>query len=91
MTLNIRQTKSFKKDVKRAKKQNRNLKKLAKVIRILAAEEILPKQYRDHQLSGNFVEARECHIAPDWLLIYKINKNQDILYLIRVGSHSDLF
>ena len=72
-------------------KQGRNLAKLAEIITILMAENGLPDRNRDHQLSGEYSGRRECHIEPDWLLIYKINKDQGILYLIRTGSHSELF
>ena len=91
MTLDVRQTKSFKKDLKQARKQNRNLRKMTEIVAALAYGETLPEKNRDHSLSGNYVGKRECHIEPDWLLIYKINKDLNILYLIRLGSHSDLF
>ena len=91
MKLKLVPTSAFKRDLKRAKKQRRDLDKLASVIDTLATEMQLPESYRDHQLSGNFIGKRECHIDPDWLLIYEIDKDAGILYLIRVGSHSDLF
>ena len=68
-------------------------KKLEEVVSILCREEPLPQSYRDHALtnSGNYKGMRECHIEPDWLLIYKVVRDTLILKLIRTGSHSDLF
>ena len=81
----------FKKDLKLIKKQGKDVTELNKVINSLAAGETLPEKYRDHLLSGNWRNHRECHIAPDWLLIYKIDNNVLVLTLARTGSHSDLF
>ncbi len=64
---------------------------LAEVIDTLAAGKPLPEKNRDHQLSGNFGSCRECHITPDWLLIYRIDGEKLILVLVATGSHSDLF
>lgn len=89
--LNIFYTSQFKKDYKKAKKQGRDLEKLKKVLSILQVEQSLPESYRDHSLTGNYTGFRECHISPDWLLVYKIDNNQLILTLARLGSHSDLF
>ncbi|MCD7805380.1 MAG: type II toxin-antitoxin system YafQ family toxin [Oscillospiraceae bacterium] len=77
--------------MKLAKKQNKNLDLLFEVIDKLANDETLEAKFRDHNLTGDYVNFRECHIEPDWLLIYK--KEADILVLLlqRVGSHSDLF
>ena len=61
------------------------------VIELLAEEKDLPPKYKDHPLSGDYVGCRECHITPDWLLIYEINQGELILYLTRTGTHSDLF
>ena len=61
------------------------------VIDMLANEQPLPEKYKDHALTGDWKGFRECHIQPDWLLIYEINNNELILYLTRTGSHSDLF
>ena len=58
---------------------------------MLANEQPLPEKYKDHALTGDWKGFRECHIQPDWLLIYEINNNELILYLTRTGSHSDLF
>lgn len=80
---------SFDKDLKKAKKQNKNLPKLDKIIKLLARGESLSWKYKDHKLKGNWEGYRECHIEPDWLLIYKITENE--VRLARTGSHSELF
>lgn len=82
-------TGQFKKDYKLCKKRGYNMKLLQEVIDTLAIPEELPIKSRDHDLSGNYVNKRECHIMPDWLLIYQIEENQLVLY--RTGTHSDLF
>ena len=87
----IRPTTKFQKDVKRLKKRGYELSSLTKVIQILADGKNLPPQNRDHALSGNYAGFRECHIAPDWLLIYEISEDTLFLYLTRTGSQSDLF
>lgn len=87
----IKSTKQFDKDLKRLKKRKYDFKLLEKVIDKLAEDEVLPEKYRDHSLSGNYKGFRECHIQPDWLLIYKIEKNVLVLTLSRTGTHSDLF
>lgn len=86
--LKIVQTSSFKKDFKKILKQRKNLELIKEVIIKLSIPDVLEKKYRDHLLSGNYKNKRECHIAPDWLLIYEI---QDELVLYRTGSHSELF
>ena len=86
----IRPTTKFQKDVKRLKKRGYDLSSLTNVIQILADGKNLPPQNRDHALSGNYAGFRECHIAPDWLLIYEISEDTLFLYLTRTGSHSDL-
>ncbi len=87
--LEIKVTNQFKKDIKLAKKRNNDLNLLKEVIDLLAKEEKLPLKYRDHSLKGNYVNYRECHIQPDFLLIYHLTNIE--LQLIRVGTHSDLF
>ena len=82
-------TNQFKKDYKRIKKQNKDLAKLRIVIEKLIVKERLDLKYRDHPLTGNWKGFRDCHLAPDWILIYKIG--EDLLILERTGSHSDLF
>lgn len=91
MKYEIKFTNQFKKDVKLAKKQNKKLEKLFNVINLLSNGEQLDLKYKDHELDGNFKGTRECHIEPDWLLIYEIQNDVLVLVLIRVGSHSDLF
>ena len=91
MKLTIKTTKRFDKDLKKLKKRKYDLKLLAKIINKLSDSEILPEKYRDHYLTGDYKGFRECHIQPDWLLIYKIEKNILVLTLSRTGTHSDLF
>ena len=89
--LTIRYSTRFKKDYKLVKKRGYNVKLLEEVLDILCAEQPLPQQYRDHSLTGNYEGHRECHITPDWLLIYKIENGEMLLSLTRTGTHSDLF
>ena len=79
----------FKKDYKRMASRGKNMKKLDAVLIDLSNDNVLDPKYRDHKLIGNFKTRRECHIEPDWLLIYRLEKNK--LILERTGSHSDLF
>ena len=89
--LDIVYTKQFKKDYSDCKRSKKNIEKLQNVIKLLANETPLPEIYHDHTLIGDRKGHRECHIEPDWLLIYKIDKTDLILELIRTGSHSKLF
>ena len=89
--LTIRYETSFKKDYKRAKRRGYNLCLIEEVIRLLVQQEPLPERYKEHSLIGNYAGYRECHITPDWLLVYKIKDNELILVLSRTGTHSDLF
>ena len=82
-------TNTCKKDLKKAKKQNRDFSKFQNVVTLLQKGTPLPPSYKDHQLTGNYKHYRECHIEPDWLLMYKIENYE--LQLARVGSHSELF
>ena len=82
---------SFKKDLKRIKKAGLDMNKLFTVVEKLANDEILEENYRNHKLAGNYTGCRECHIEPDWLLIYEKIGTSLILILNRTGSHSDLF
>ena len=91
MKYEVKFTNQFKKDVKLAKKQGKNLEKLYTVIEKLDNGEQLEAKYRDHDLSGNFVGCKECHIEPDWLLIYEIIDDVLVLVLNRTGTHSELF
>ena len=81
----------FKKDLKLALKRGYDLNKLKKVINALANGEPLESKYRDHLLSGDYGGYRECHIQPDWLLVYQIDGEKLFLFLARTGTHSDLF
>ncbi len=87
--MNLHYTTQLKKDYKRIKKQNKDLAKLRAVIEKLVAGQLLEPKYKDHQLSGDWKGHRDCHIEPDWILIYRITA--DDLYLERTGSHSELF
>lgn len=91
MKCSIQFTNQFKKDLKLAKKQGKDLDKLFEVINILANGEKLDTKFKDHDLSGSYKRTRECHIEPDWLLIYEIVNNTLILMLYRLGTHSELF
>lgn len=84
-------TNQFKKDLKRIRKQGKDLNHLQNVLQMLLDGIILDAKYRDHALTGNYVGFRECHIEPDWLLIYMINHDALILTASRTGSHSELF
>lgn len=81
----------FKKDLKLIIKRGYNVALMDEVVTIIAEGEVLPEQYHDHPLKGNYEGCRECHITPDWLLIYEIADDELILYLTRTGTHSDLF
>lgn len=91
--LTINYNTKFKKDYKKAVKRGLDIKELKTVIFLLATEQKLPDKFRDHALtdSRNYKGMRECHIEPDWLLVYQIMKSALILNLVRTGSHSDLF
>lgn len=88
---NIRPTSKFQRDLKRAKRRGYDISLLTEIIKKLAAGEPLLAKNRDHDLLGDYAGCRECHITPDWLLIYEIDGNDLILYLTRTGTHSDLF
>ena len=81
----------FKKDLKLAKKRGYNLELLNEVVETLQKEEPLPEKNRDHSLTGDYVGFRECHIQPDWLLVYRVDGEELLLFLSRTGTHSDLF
>lgn len=89
--LDIRYSAQFKRDYKTIIKRGYNPQLLGDVLNLLCACQPLPARYRDHALSGNFSGYRECHISPDWLLIYKVEKEILTLTLTRTGTHSDLF
>ena len=93
MKYDIILTAAFKKELKNIKKRNKDLSKLTEVVNKLANGQKLDEKYRDHALANNlrFKDCRECHIEPDWLLVYKKNKSELTLFLIETGTHSDLF
>ena len=88
--LTIKKTTQFKKDFKRVLKQGYDIKELEYVIEKLTNQIELEEQYYDHQLTGNLKDFRECHIQPDWSLMYTVKSNELILTLARTGSHSEL-
>ena len=81
----------FRRDYKRIQKQGKDVNRLLSVVDTLAAEKPLERKYRDHAMNGDFIGHRECHIEPDWLLIYKVEEDALLLTLTRTGSHSELF
>lgn len=89
--LTIKPTTKFKKDVKRVQARGYKIELLTEILDKLACGEPLHARNHDHPLTGNLLGCRECHISPDWLLIYEIDEEQQILYLLRTGTHSDLF
>ena len=93
MKYDIILTSAFKKELKNIKKRNKDLIKLTEVVNKLASGQELDIKYKDHALVNNlrFKDCRECHIEPDWLLVYKKNKKELTLLLIETGTHSDLF
>ena len=100
MKYTVKPSTKFQKDVKRIQRRGYDISLLTEIIKKLANGETLPEKnkdhnlggdYRDHNLIGNFCGCRECHITPDWLLIYEISGESLILYLTRTGTHSDLF
>lgn len=91
MNRDIVWTTQFKKDYKPALKRHLNIDLLDDIIRALSQGKTLPEKNKDHALSGNWAGHRECHIQPDWLLVYHIDDNVLVLTLTRTGTHSDLF
>ena len=91
MKYEVKFTNQFKRDLKLAKKQKRDLDKLFAVVNILADGDVLDAKYHDHDLLGNYKGTRECHIEPDWLLVYELRDEVLVLMLYRLGSHADLF
>lgn len=88
--MELRFTSAFKKDYKRIKKQGKDLAKLESVLEALMRGEVLPESMRDHSLGGTYRDHRECHIEPDWLLIYRREEEGLVLVATRTGSHSEL-
>lgn len=91
MKYEVKFTNKFKKDLKKAKKQNRPIEELFEVIEKLAEGIELEAKYKDHMLIGNYKNVRECHIQPDWLLLYEYIDDVLMLSLTRVGTHSEVF
>ena len=89
--LNIEHTTRFKSDLNLAKRRQKSMKKIQDVMEKIAAEKPLDKKLRDHSLTGNWQDFRECHIEPDWLLIYKITSDRKTVIFTRTGTHADLF
>ena len=89
--LDLVTTTQFRKDLKRIRKRGCDLSKLDAVLQTLLREEPLDEKYRDHGLTGNYIGFRECHVEPDWLLIYAVDQGKLILTASRTGTHSDLF
>jgi len=87
--LNLVVSNKFKKDLEVKRKQNKNLSKVKEVLEIIRQGKQLEQKYKDHQLKGDMKDYRELHVEPDWLLVYKIDG--DTLFLVRTGSHSELF
>lgn len=89
--LEIVMSNRFRRDLRLAARRGYNFELLDEIVNKLARRELLPEKNRDHALSGDYAGCRECHIAPDWLLVYQTEDKELILYLMRTGSHSDLF
>ena len=89
--LTIVRSNRFLKDLRLAKKRGLDLSLLEEVVNKLANQEVLDEKYHDHALSGDFTDFRECHIKPDWLLVYTVDDEELELFLFRTGTHSDLF
>ncbi len=89
--LQITRSNKFLKDLKLAIKRGFDIRKLSEVVGILASGEKLDVKYKDHALLGKYADFRECHIEPDWLLIYRVDDEELELFLLRTGTHSDLF
>ena len=89
--LEIKPTGRFKRELKACLRRGYDMDALGAVVDMLARQEKLPEKNRDHDLEGEYEGCRECHITPDWLLIYKVSGDSLVLYLMRTGTHSDLF
>lgn len=91
MALRLVPTSQFRKDYKKAAKRGMDMSELQAVLDRLCAEEPLDERHRDHALTGNYAGFRECHVRPDWLLVYAVDRDNLILVASRIGTHSDLF
>ena len=87
----VRQTTKFRKELKKMLKRGADRSKLSAVVKMLAQGKTLPPQYRDHALTGDMTGTRDCHITPDWLLLYRIENDVLVLTLTRTVTHADLF
>jgi mRNA interferase YafQ len=81
----------FKRDVKLAEKRHKDMSKLRQVFYLLARGEILPSRYRDHPLGGDWKHHRDLHVEPDWLLIYTVSGDSVFMFMVRTGTHADIF
>lgn len=88
---NLRYTNKIQRNIKLMKKRGKDLDKLKIVLKLLQQGAELPAKYKDHALTGNYTGCRECHIEPDWLLVYEILNNELVILFLITGSHSDLF
>lgn len=91
MKYEVKFTNQFKRDLKLAKKQGKDINKLFEVISTIAEGKNLDSKYRDHNLNGDYAGCRECHVEPDWLLVYEVMDNVLVLMIYRVGTHAELF
>ena len=91
MNLQTNNTKQFKQDLKRVKKRGKDISKLMAIVDLLCQNKPLEPKHRDHALQGSYTGCRECHIEPDWLLVYEVSTSEGLLILSRTGTHSDLF
>lgn len=91
MKYTVKYTTQFKKDLKNSQKQHKDISKLTAFIEMISNGETLNPKYKLHRLSGKYKDSLECHIEPDWLLIYKIYEDIQVILLDRIGSHSELF
>ncbi len=91
MKYTVRRTTRFRRELRKMLKRGADIGKLETVVALLAAGETLPPQYRDHALTGDMAGTRDCHITPDWILLYRIEEDVIVLALTRTGTHADLF
>ena len=89
--LSPQETTRFRRDLRRMRRRGKEIGKMQAIVRRLVNEEPLPERHRDHRLVGDWNHCRECHIEPDWLLIYQIDAERATLTLVRTGTHADLF
>ena len=85
------ETTRFRRDLRRMRRRGKDVQKLQAVVRLLVQEQPLAERYHDHPLVGDWSGYRDCHIEPDWLLLYKIDRDEETLTLVRTGTHADLF